>query len=66
MKNCADAKRIVIKIGTSTLAHQTGRLNIQRMERLVKVIADLKNAGKEIVLVSSGAIGIGAGKLGLP
>ena len=65
MKEIKDAKRIVIKIGTSTLAHATGRLNIQRMERLVKVIADLKNAGKEIILVSSGAIGIGAGKLGL-
>lgn len=65
MKNAKEAKRLVIKIGTSTLAHATGRLNIQRMERLVKVIADLKNAGKEIVLVSSGAIGIGAGKLGL-
>lgn len=66
MKKSSDAKRIVIKIGTSTLAHPTGRLNIQRMERLVKVVADLKNSGKEIVLVSSGAIGIGAGKLGLP
>ena len=58
--------RIVIKIGTSTLAHATGRLNIQRMERLCKVLSDLKNAGHEIILVSSGAIGMGVGKLNLP
>ena len=55
--------RIVIKVGTSTLAHPTGRLNIRHMEELVKVISDLKNAGHEIVLVSSGAIGMGVGKL---
>ena len=58
--------RIVIKVGTSTLAHATGRLNIQRMERLCKVLSDLKNAGHEIILVSSGAIGMGVGKLSLP
>ena len=57
--------RIVIKVGTSTLAHQTGRANIRHMEELVKVISDLKNAGHEIILVSSGAIGMGVGKLGL-
>lgn len=57
--------RIVIKVGTSTLAHQSGRLNIRRVEELCKVISDLKNMGNEIVLVSSGAIGMGAGKLGL-
>ena len=51
--------RIVVKVGTSTLAHATGRLNIQRMERLCKVLSDLKNAGHEIILVSSGAIGMG-------
>ena len=55
--------RIVVKVGTSTLAHPTGRLNIQRVETLVKVLSDLKNAGHEIVLVSSGAIGMGVGKL---
>ena len=58
--------RIVIKVGTSTLAHATGRLNIQRMERLCKVLSDLKNAGHQIILVSSGAIGMGVGKLNLP
>ena len=57
--------RIVVKVGTSTLAHATGRLNIQRMERLCKVLSDLKNAGHEIILVSSGAIGMGVGKLNL-
>ena len=54
-------KRIVIKLGTSTLTHRTGRLNIRRVENLVKVIADLKNAGKEIVIVSSGAVALGVG-----
>ena len=57
--------RIVIKIGTSTLAHSTGRINIRRVEELCKVISDLKNAGNEIIMVSSGAIGMGVGKLGL-
>lgn len=58
--------RIVVKVGTSTLAHATGRLNIRRVEELVKVLSDLKNAGHEIILVSSGAIGMGVGKLNLP
>lgn len=57
--------RIVIKVGTSTLAHSTGRLNIRRVEELVKVMSDLKNSGHEVILVSSGAIGMGAGKLSL-
>ena len=58
--------RIVIKVGTSTLAHKGGRLNIRRVELLCKVMSDLKNAGHELVLVTSGAIGMGVGKLGLP
>ncbi len=57
--------RIVVKVGTSTLAHRGGRLNIRRVELLCKVLSDLKNAGNEILLVSSGAIGMGVGKLGL-
>ncbi len=57
--------RIVIKIGTSTLAHPTGHINIRRVEEICKVISDIKNAGHEIILVSSGAIGMGVGKLGL-
>lgn len=57
--------RIVIKVGTSTLAHKTGHLNIRRVENLCKVLSDLKNCGNEIILVSSGAIGMGVGKLSL-
>ncbi|MBO5454538.1 MAG: glutamate 5-kinase [Clostridia bacterium] len=57
--------KIVIKIGTSTLAHPSGHLNIRHIEHLCKVISDLKNAGHEIIIVSSGAIGMGVGKLGL-
>ena len=51
--------RIVVKVGTSTLTHSSGHLNIMQFERLCKVLSDLKNAGHEIVLVSSGAIGMG-------
>ncbi len=58
-------KRIVVKVGTSTLTHGTGKLNIRRVEILVKTLADLHNAGYEIILVSSGAIGLGMSKLGL-
>ncbi|MCD8322283.1 MAG: glutamate 5-kinase [Oscillospiraceae bacterium] len=57
--------KVVIKIGTSTLTHATGQLNIRRIELLVKVMSDLKNAGHSLVLVSSGAIGMGVGKLSL-
>ena len=57
--------RIVVKIGTSTLAHPTGHLNIRRVEALCKTMSDIKNAGHELILVSSGAIGMGVGKLGL-
>ena len=65
MKKISERKRIVIKVGTSTLTHKTGLLNIRRVEQLVKTLADLHNAGHEVVLVSSGAIGLGMGKLGL-
>lgn len=57
--------RIVIKIGTSTLTHSTGHLNIRRVEELCKIISDVKNSGHEVIMVSSGAIGMGVGKLGL-
>ncbi|MBQ8297325.1 MAG: glutamate 5-kinase [Ruminococcus sp.] len=66
MRHISDKKRVVIKLGTSTLAHKTGKLNIRRMTNLVRVISDLHNSGREVILVSSGAIGLGAGKLGLP
>lgn len=58
--------RLVVKIGTSTITYPTGGLNIRRMERLCKVLSDLKNSGIEVILVTSGAIGMGVGKLGLP
>lgn len=57
--------RIIVKIGTSTLAYATGHMNIRRVEEICKVISDIKNAGNEVILVSSGAIGMGVGKLGL-
>ena len=57
--------RIVVKVGTSTLAYETGRMNIRRVECLCRVLSDLKNAGHEVILVSSGAIGMGMGKLHL-
>lgn len=57
--------RIVVKLGTSTLAHATGHLNIRRVEEICKVISDIKNAGDEVIMVSSGAIGMGVGKLSL-
>lgn len=65
MMRPSEKQRIVIKLGTSTLAHSTGKLNIRRMTRLVRVLADLQNSGKELVIVSSGAVGLGVGKLGL-
>ena len=57
--------RIVVKVGTSTLAHPSGLINIRRVEELCKVMSDLKNAGHDIILVTSGAIGMGTGKLQL-
>lgn len=57
--------RIVVKIGTSTLAHSTGHLNIRRVEAICKVLSDIINSGHALILVSSGAIGMGVGKLGL-
>ncbi len=61
-----DKKRIVIKIGSSSLTHEeTGNLNLEKMERLVRILTDLRNRGKEVVLVSSGAIAVGRKTLGL-
>ena len=65
MRSISEKKRIVIKLGTSTLAHKTGKLNIRRMNNLVRVIADLHNSGREIILVSSGAIAVGKTAIGL-
>lgn len=66
MVNCFEqAKRVVVKVGTSTLTYDTGLINIRHLEKLVKTLSDLKNSGKDVILVSSGAIGVGVGKLGL-
>ena len=65
MINRKDIKRLVVKVGTSTLTYDTGKINLRRMSMLARVLSDLKNAGMEIVLVTSGAIGVGVGKLGL-
>ena len=60
-----DVKRLVVKVGTSTLTYDTGKTNIRRMHKLVSVLSDIVNSGIEVVLVTSGAIGVGVGKLGL-
>lgn len=60
-----NAGRVVVKVGTSTITHENGRLDLRRLSGLSRVICDLVNSGKEIVLVTSGAIGVGLGKLGL-
>ncbi|MBE6823228.1 MAG: glutamate 5-kinase [Ruminococcaceae bacterium] len=65
MSAVTQAKRIVVKVGTSTLTYENGKMNLRRMETLCKVLTDLQNSGKEIILVTSGAIGVGVGKLGL-
>ena len=59
------AQKIVVKVGTSTLTHKNGKLNLEQIERLVRQLSDLRNQGKDVVLVSSGAIGAGMGKLNL-
>lgn len=60
-----NVKRIVVKVGTSSLTHKNGNMNIGRIEKFAKVLSDLQNIGKEIVLVSSGAVGVGCSRLGL-
>lgn len=59
-------KRLVVKVGTSTLTYATGNINFRRLSRLVEVLSDISNSGIQVVLVSSGAIAVGVGKLGLP
>ncbi len=65
LKIIQNAKRIVVKVGTSTLTYDTGKLNLNRMELLIRQLTDLQNQGREIVLVTSGAVGVGLGRLGL-
>ena len=61
----SDIKRVVVKVGTSTITYPNGKLNLRHIDRLSRTLCDLKNAGREVVLVTSGAIGVGANKLGL-
>lgn len=65
MSSLKNAKRIVFKVGSSTLTYPGGGINIRRVEKLVQVLSDLKNQGKEIVLVTSGAVSVGMGKMGI-
>ena len=65
MSKITQAKRVVVKVGTSTLTYENGKPNLRRIEALCRVLSDLQASGKEIILVSSGAIGVGMGKLGL-
>lgn len=65
MRDFSKARRVVVKVGSSTLTHESGLLNIRRVEQLVKVLADIENSGRQVVLVSSGAMAVGVGKLGL-
>lgn len=58
-------KRIVVKVGTSTVTHKTGKINLRRLDRLARVLTDIKNRGCDVILVTSGAIGSGVGKMGL-
>ncbi|PIE55271.1 MAG: glutamate 5-kinase [Dethiosulfovibrio peptidovorans] len=60
-----DCRRVVVKVGTSTVTHPTGMLNLMRLERLVRELADLHNQGRDVVLISSGSVGAGVGRLGL-
>lgn len=61
-----EKKRIVVKIGSSSLMHDnTGKLNLLKIEKLVRILVDIKNSGKDVILVSSGAIAVGRNAIGL-
>ena len=64
MTSFQNARRLVIKVGTSSLTYETGLINIRQVEQLCRVLADLKNSGRDIILVSSGSIAVGTAKLG--
>lgn len=64
-RNFSSARRVVVKVGSSTLTHESGLLNLRRVERLVTVLSDIQNSGRQIILVSSGAMAVGVGKLSL-
>ena len=65
MSAFSNAKRLVIKVGSSSLTYESGNINIRQVEKLCKILADIKNSGREVVLVSSGAVAVGASKMGL-
>ena len=65
MRDFGSVSKIVIKVGTSTLTYDNGKLNLRKIEELARVLSDLKNSGKDIILVSSGAIGVGVSRVGL-
>lgn len=66
MRKLNEAEKIVIKVGTSSITYQNGKLNLRQIDELAKIISDLSNSGKKIVLVSSGAISAGVSRLNLP
>ena len=61
----AEAKRVVVKVGTSTITYPNGKINYEKIEKLARIMTDLQNQGKEMILVSSGAGAAGVGRLGL-
>ena len=61
----AEAKRVVVKVGTSTITYSNGKINYEKIEKLARIMTDLQNQGKEMILVSSGAGAAGVGRLGL-
>ena len=65
MKQFENKKRIVIKVGSSTLAYPTGHLNLRKCQHLIEAMSDIKNSGREVVFVTSGAQGVGAAQAGL-
>jgi len=65
MVDLSEKKRVVIKVGTSNIAYKTGNINIRRVENLVRVISDIRNSGREVIFVTSGAISVGMGRLNL-
>lgn len=65
MRDFGNVKKVVVKVGTSTVTYPTGKLNLLRLEKLARVLSDIKNEGRDVVLVTSGAVASGLGRLGL-
>lgn len=65
MRDFGNVKKVVVKVGTSTVTYPTGKLNLSRLEKLARVLSDIKNEGRDVVLVTSGAVASGLGRLGL-